>query len=120
MNIVQRIRNLCSNQGITVAELERRIELSNGQISKWGKQKPGIDKVSKVADYFDVSIDYLLGRELKKEEQTFIDHKINPDSAFFRSLLNEYELESEEASEIKDELEDYLKIRADRLKRRRK
>lgn len=62
MNTVQRIRNLCSNQGITVAELERRIGLSNGQISKWNKQKPGVDKVSKVADYFNVSIDYLLGR----------------------------------------------------------
>ena len=28
-----------------------------------GKTKPGIDKIQKVADYFDVSVDYLLGRE---------------------------------------------------------
>lgn len=66
MDIVQKIRYLCQREGITVAELERRIGLSNGQITKWRKQIPGIYKVNLVADYFDVSVDYLLGRE--KEE----------------------------------------------------
>ncbi|MBV5191118.1 helix-turn-helix domain-containing protein [Staphylococcus chromogenes] len=68
MDIVQKIRFLCQQQGITVAELERRIGLSNGQITKWRKQVPGINKVQLVADYFDVSVDYLLGRE--KDEYT--------------------------------------------------
>ncbi|MCE4987168.1 XRE family transcriptional regulator [Staphylococcus haemolyticus] len=63
MDIVQKIRFLCQQQGITVAELERRIGLSNGQITKWRRQVPGINKVQLVADYFDVSVDYLLGRE---------------------------------------------------------
>lgn len=63
MDIVQKIRFLCQQQGITVAELERRIGLSNGQITKWRRQIPGINKVQLVADYFDVSVDYLLGRE---------------------------------------------------------
>ena len=58
-----KIRFLCQQQGITVAELERRIGLSNGQITKWRRQVPGINKVQLVADYFDVSVDYLLGRE---------------------------------------------------------
>lgn len=61
MNIVERIKKLCSNQKITIAELERRIQLSNGQIRKWSNQTPGIDKVQKVANYFGVSIDYLIG-----------------------------------------------------------
>ena len=30
------------------------------------KQKPSLDAVVKIADYFDVSIDYLMGREIKQ------------------------------------------------------
>ncbi|HBC4586717.1 TPA: helix-turn-helix transcriptional regulator [Staphylococcus aureus] len=63
MNLVQRIRNLCNSKGITFAELERILGFSNGQIRRWEKTKPGIDKVQKIADHFDVSVDYLLGRE---------------------------------------------------------
>ncbi|MDT3497183.1 helix-turn-helix transcriptional regulator [Bacillus toyonensis] len=66
MTIVDRIKRLCSEQKITIAELERRIQLSNGQIRKWANQTPGVDKVQKVADYFNVSLDYLLGRTKKK------------------------------------------------------
>ncbi len=63
MNLVERIRNLCNSKGITFAELERTLGFSNGQIRRWEKTKPGIDKVQKIADHFDVSVDYLLGRE---------------------------------------------------------
>ena len=47
---------------ISVAELERTLGFGNGSISKWNKQSPSVDKLNKVADYFDVSVDYLLGR----------------------------------------------------------
>lgn len=66
MSIVDTIKRLCNEQKITIAELERRIQLSNGQIRKWSNQTPGIDKVQKVADYFNVPTDYLLGRTKKK------------------------------------------------------
>ncbi|MBF0746541.1 helix-turn-helix transcriptional regulator [Gemella sp. 19428wG2_WT2a] len=63
MDLLFKIRQLANQRKITISELERRINLSNGQIGKWSKQTPGIDKVQKVADYFGVSVDYLLGRE---------------------------------------------------------
>ncbi|MBJ7997729.1 helix-turn-helix transcriptional regulator [Bacillus cereus] len=66
MTIVDRIKKLCNEHKITIAELERRIQLSNGQIRKWDNQTPGVDKIQKVADYFNVSIDSLLGRSEKK------------------------------------------------------
>ncbi|TKI43442.1 helix-turn-helix domain-containing protein [Bacillus mycoides] len=71
MTVVDVIKRLCKEQKITIAELERRIQLSNGQIRKWENQTPGIDKIQKVADYFNVSVDYLLGRteqKIKDEE----------------------------------------------------
>ena len=42
------------------------IELSMAQntISRYenGERQPGIDELIRIADYFDVSVDYLLGR----------------------------------------------------------
>jgi len=64
--LVERIRELCIGQSITLAELERRTGISNGTIAKWEKSEPRIGSVLKVADYFGVSIDWLLGRETKK------------------------------------------------------
>ena len=62
MNIVDKIRALCSERTITIAELERNLGLGAGTVSRWDTRVPGIDKVQKVAEYFDVSTDYLLGR----------------------------------------------------------
>ena len=47
---------------MTVAQLERTLDLSNGSISKWAKSKPNSEPLEKVADYLNVSTDYLLGR----------------------------------------------------------
>ncbi|NBJ71012.1 MULTISPECIES: helix-turn-helix transcriptional regulator [Clostridia] len=66
MGLVEKIKNLCKEKKITVAELERQTGISNGQIRKWDDSTPGVDKLKKVADYFDVSVDYLLGRTEKK------------------------------------------------------
>lgn len=73
MTVVDIIKKLCGEQKITIAELERRIQLSNGQIRKWANQTPGVDKVQKVADYFNVSIDYLLGRTENKNKDLIKD-----------------------------------------------
>lgn len=56
------IKDLAVKNKISVAELERTLGFGNGSISKWNKQSPSVDKLNKVADYFDVSVDYLLGR----------------------------------------------------------
>ena len=45
-----------------MAELERKLDFSNGSLRKWGSSMPSGDKIEKVADYFNVSTDYLLGR----------------------------------------------------------
>lgn len=62
MNIVEKIRALCSKNKNTIAELERTLGLGGGTISRWDNRVPGVNKVQKVAEYFDVSIDYLLDR----------------------------------------------------------
>lgn len=63
--IVDRIKELANKQNISISELEKKVGLGAGTVSRWDVRTPGIDKVTKVADYFNVSTDYLLGREEK-------------------------------------------------------
>ncbi|OWW45721.1 Cro/Cl family transcriptional regulator [Enterococcus hirae 88-15-E09] len=51
---------------MTRAELERKLDFSAGSLRNWNKSTPSGDKIQKVADYFDVSTDYLLGRTDKR------------------------------------------------------
>lgn len=57
---------LCDEKKVTFAEVERKIGISNGQIRRWDNVSPKSETLKKVADYFDVSVDYLLGRTDKK------------------------------------------------------
>lgn len=50
----------------SVRKLEEEIGLSNGLIASWSKSEPSKEKVEKVANFFNVSVDYLLNR--KNEE----------------------------------------------------
>ncbi len=62
MILTEKIKLLCDEEGITFAELERRTGISNGQIRRWDSSSPKTENIEKVADYFGVRIDYLLGR----------------------------------------------------------
>lgn len=59
----------CANQTIsrrkkvTFAEVERAVGISNGQIRRWDRVSPKSENLKKVADYFGVTTDFLLGKE---------------------------------------------------------
>lgn len=63
LTLVDRIRALANENGMSLPDLEITIGLGNGTISRWKNSSPNTDKLVKVSDYFGVSIDYLLGRE---------------------------------------------------------
>ncbi len=67
MNIYDRVKELARQRKISIAQLERDLNLSNGSVSKWASAKPNSEPLEKVAGYFDVSVDYLLGRTDRKD-----------------------------------------------------
>ena len=62
MSLLAKVKRLVGEKKMTIAELERRLDFSQGSISKWDKQSPSSERLQKVADYFSVTTDYLLGR----------------------------------------------------------
>lgn len=63
MTTYERVEELRCKEGISQGKLEKKIGLSNGQISKWKKNNPSAESLSKIANYFNVSIEYLLGSD---------------------------------------------------------
>lgn len=63
MTLVKRIQNLCSDSGTSLPKLERELGFSNGSIYKWDTNSPSANKALKVAQYFGVTVDYLLTGE---------------------------------------------------------
>lgn len=62
MNIVERIVMLAKQEGISITSLEAKLGISRGIIKSWMTAQPTADKITKIANYFHVSVDYLLGR----------------------------------------------------------
>lgn len=62
--MTNRVLELIRNSGKSENALEKAIGLAQGSIKNWRneKSKPSLEAVSKIADYFGVSVDYLLGK----------------------------------------------------------
>lgn len=57
-----RIKELCSKQGISLNTLEEKLNFSTNYIYSMKRGNPKTENLEKIADYFNVSTDYLLGR----------------------------------------------------------
>lgn len=70
MDTFDRILEILSRNKMTQADLSRATGISTGLISQWKKrcQNPSAEKLQRIADYFGVSVDYLLTGEESKEK----------------------------------------------------
>ena len=59
----QRLRELRREQGFTQIQLAQKLHVSNGTIGMWetGKREPDFKTMNRLASFFSVSVDYLLG-----------------------------------------------------------
>lgn len=59
-----RLRELRKARRITQVRLAMDLNMSQNTVSRYenGEREPGIAELIKIADYFDVSVDYLLRR----------------------------------------------------------
>lgn len=74
MTTFDRVKELCSKHGITIVQLEEIVGFGKNSMYSWKKNNPSSDRLEKVADYFNVSVDYLLGRTEDKDIQTIAAH----------------------------------------------
>ncbi len=70
--IGQRIRDLRKQKRMSQTELAKSAGVSQTTVTAWetGKAEPSSSAITSLADYFDVTTDYLLGRPDKKEKKS--------------------------------------------------
>lgn len=92
MTTLNRVKELCKSRGISVIRLEEELSIPKNTIYQWKRISPSLEKIQAIADYFNVSTDYLLGRTDQKhidEPETIAAHHDNYD--FTEEELEEIE-----------------------------
>ena len=71
MSTIDKIQSLMALQRISAYQLERQIGLSNASIQAWrnNRSKPSAEALAKIATFFDVPVDYLMGIGLYQKEE---------------------------------------------------
>ena len=122
VNFGLRLKQLRERKRLSQIELANILEVSNGSISKWerNERQPDYETLEKIADFFNTSIDYLLGRSETKDNNNVDVSFSTPQEALSFILKQDmvadfggYDLDNmsdDEIMEMADDIADMLKI----------
>lgn len=118
--IGERLKKLRQERGILQRQLAEILKITQQTISLYesNKREPDAETLSKIADFFGVTIDYLLGRtdNPNPTEDSTIDDEI---MAIMRDLGPDITLQFYDLKGMSDEEKENLKIFLQGLKARR-
>ena len=63
MTLKERVKSLCKERGVSMNQTETDLGFGKGYISKLGSSKPNTEKLNRMAEYFGVTLDYLMNGE---------------------------------------------------------
>lgn len=133
---ISRIVQLIKEENITEAAFGEALGMGKNTVNNWkaGRSKTYLKKIDSIADYFGVSVDYLLGRtdnpiSNHKDNMTFADrlnqilseqgitaYKVSKDTKISNSILSDWRLGKRIPSGEKIEvLATYLNVSVDYL-----
>ena len=73
MTLYERIETLRKSKSISQGKLEKELGFSNGSISKWKNSTPTPERLQKLADYFGVTVEYLMTGEEKESDGYYLN-----------------------------------------------
>lgn len=90
----ERVKSLRKEKGITQVDLAEVVGLSKGTVAMWevGKREATFSTLNKLADYFQVPIDYLIGRSDDRSAKTYTEdfiERILGHERKYEELLND-------------------------------
>lgn len=73
LNYGEALRYQREQKGISQLDLSKKIGTSHQNINRWerGTVLPNIDFCVKLADYYGISVDELIGRDTRNDEKTY-------------------------------------------------
>lgn len=96
---------LLLERGLRAADVARATGLSSTFFSEWKKGKsktPNIPNLKLVADFFGISLDYLMGwnEEDFSDEQSMLDSRISKDMELKEAIAKYYTLSDEKRKHV--------------------
>ncbi|WP_142425142.1 helix-turn-helix domain-containing protein [Enterococcus casseliflavus] len=116
MNTYEIIKDLSRQKKISIRQLEMMFGYSNGYLAKWKNNTPNSEELVRLADYFHVSVDYLLGRTQEPNEAT--DQPSMAKQVMMR--MDTTGASKEELEELESEMERFFAWRLEEIKRERR
>ena len=110
--MVEIIRSLCASRGINFAKLERELGFANGSIAKTN-ESTGVSRLKAIADYFGVTIEYLVTGKDPEDADASLYAKMKRDPTFWNYAKMAYFLPPAYQEQIYDYIE-MVSAKADR------
>lgn len=109
------LKYLRKENGITQEELAKAIGVTTSMVGMYetGARKPSYEVLFKISEYFDVSIDYLLGRDKNNNCSDTINSKFKP---IIDSLDRAGDLKDEEIDDIREQVEFLINFKRQKRK----
>ena len=100
------LRKERSNLGLNQVEFAKIFNVTKQTVSNWenGNRNPDSATLSKLADYFEVTVDYLIGRTDKKIPKPKLDESIKTISA------KKININEDLPDEAYDKINEYIKM----------
>lgn len=76
-NVAEVIKATAKEKGIPIKQLLIDVGLGRNTMSNFKTSMPKADNLAKIADYLDVSVDYLLGRDTPNKDMFAIPPNIS-------------------------------------------
>lgn len=71
MGLYEQIRDIAKSKGYSVNRLEQELGFARSSINKFNKNKPSVEKLQQIADFLNVSLDFLMtGQEAQIAENS--------------------------------------------------
>lgn len=102
MNSVERVKSICKEKKIPISKLERDLGYSNGYIGQLRKGVFPTDRLVDIANYLNVSTDYLLtGEETKKAPTQDGERQISDDDIMFALWGDSDDVDKDDLDDVK-------------------
>ncbi|WP_338843613.1 XRE family transcriptional regulator [Clostridium perfringens] len=101
-----RLKSLRNEKGVLQKDVAEYLKISTSAYGFYeqGKRIPDVETLNKLSDYYNVSIDYLLGKSSIKESA----EDIISDNSLTLALHNDNGIYEELPEEAKKEIEDFI------------
>lgn len=97
MNTVERVKSICKERKIPISKLERDLNFGNAYIAGLKKGSIPDDRLRLIAEYLELSVEFLMTGENKIEkhsdEDALLDVRISEDAELKEAIKKYYSLD---------------------------